>query len=250
MIVQAFWSGEFGTMERMCVQSHINHGHEFFLYTYEPHKVISKFRHTSLFIAPASQIVSQDKMREFPSPSLFSDYFRYVLLARNGGWWCDMDSLVLKSFDSIPETPPHVFASDNIDHFYVSGCFMRAPVGDVMMSTAKAWIDAMTQAERNALGHMDIGPTLLQKYVPKFGLVPCVAPPLWFDPIPWDKITGVVDPNQEFDLSSSYAIHMRQSIWNEGPNSCAGILPDGTKLNTEKKYPEACLWEKLKRELL
>jgi len=250
MIVQSFWSGEFGPMEQMSVESHARQGHDFHLYTYEPQRIVERFRHPKLFIAPADQIVPKERLATFPSPSLFSDYFRYALLVRNGGWWVDLDTIALKPFDGIDPTQPYVFASDNIDHFYVSGCVMRAPAENALMSTAKAWINAKDPTELRILGHMDIGPNLLQRYVPKFGLTGYVAPPLWFDPVPWDKITGIVDPQRTFDLSQSYVLHLRKSIWDEGPNASAGVLPDGSKLSTIKTYPEGCLWEQLKRSLL
>lgn len=245
MIVQGFWHGGLGTMERMCIESYVRNGHKFHLYLYGYD--LPCYVPGMLEFRDAEEILPQSKLSLFPSPSIFSDFFRYALLMKNGGWWVDMDTICLRPFNFDGE---YVFAQDNIDHYYVSGCFMKAPQNAPIMVEAYNWINDMTAEDRAKLGHMDIGPYLLQRLVPKYHLETHAQWPIVFDPIPWNKITGIVDPNQKFDLSMSWAIHLRQSIWNEGVNSSAGILPDGSKLMIDKKYPDGCLWEQLKKELL
>jgi hypothetical protein len=131
---------------------------------------------------------------------------------------------------------------------------LKAPPASPLTVGAVEWIDSLTPDERSKLGHMDIGPYLLQREVPARALNHYVADPATFDPIPWNKITDIVDPAKAAALEQACAesavIHLRQSIWNESVNSCAGILPDGTKLMTDKKYPDDCLWEQLKRRFL
>lgn len=243
MIVQAFWHGPLGVMERMCINSYLRHGIDFHLYTYSP----IPWEMPGLKSCDAHEIVPESKLSSLPSISLFSDYFRYSLLAACGGWWVDMDTICLRPFTAIDSD--YAFASDNIDHYYISGCFLKTPRGSPLLTSAIDFIDCLTAPERAALGHMDIGPYLLQREVTTRFLDRYVQPPLAFDPIPWNHITRIVDPAAAFDLSQSYAIHLRQSIWNGGPNSSAGILPDGRKLSTTDTYPAESLWEQLKRDL-
>lgn len=249
MIVQAFWLGKIGTMERMCINSYLAKGVGFHLYTYGDALTDIENVPSRCDLRYAGDILPQEKIKLFPSPSIFSDFFRYALLMKNGGWYVDMDTICREQFSDALE---YVFARDNIDQYYVSGCFMKAPKNSPIMVDCYEWIDKLTAEDRAQLGHMDIGPYLIQKAVPKFGLESYVAQPQTFDPIPWNKITEIVDP-AKFDslkvaCSESSAIHLRQSIWNEGPNSCAGILPNGKKIMTDEKYPDNCLWELLKRK--
>ena len=248
MIVQGFWHGKIGTMERMCVNSYIRAGIEFHLYSYAG-DLLSLSSYVSM--RDASEIVPKSMISLFPWSSIFSDYFRYALLEKMGGWWVDMDTICLKPFD---DSWPYTFAQDNIDHYYVSGYVMKAPAGSEIMSYCRNLIQSMTAEDRAKLGHMDIGPYLLQKQIPDFGLNQWVAPAEAFDPSPWNHVPRLVDPNRTTELvaacDKSYLIHLRQSIWNEGPNSSAGILPDGTKIMTDGIYPEGCLWEQLKRRFL
>jgi hypothetical protein len=245
--VQGFWEGDLGTMENMCIKSYLRKGHVFHLYAYDWFK-LTPSKPENLEIHDAEEILPREKMSLFPSPSIFSDFFRYALLAKRGGWWVDMDTICLQPFGTLDDE--YVFASDNIDQYYISGCFMKAPQIAPIMVNAYEYIYGLTKEKREALGHMDIGPYLLQREVPRLGLGKYVQGPLVFDPIPWNKITEIVDSSKTFDLSQSYAIHLRQSIWDEGPNSCAGILPNGKKLMIDETYPEDSLWEKLKRDLL
>jgi hypothetical protein len=254
MKVQGFWHGPLGTMEKMCINSYIKQGIDFVLYGYElevgpgPHLATS-----GLTWAHAGHVVPEEKMKLFPWASIFSDYFRYALLAEKGGFWIDLDTICLKPMEYWPQSE-YVFARDNIDQYYISGFVMKAPQNATIMNTCRDTIDHFTKEEIEKLGHMDIGPYMLQKAVPGFGLSHFVAEPYMFDPIPWNRITDIVKPEMtetlEGAIKNSALIHLRQSIWNEGPNSCAGILPDGTKLMTDKKYPENSLWEILKRRYL
>jgi mannosyltransferase OCH1-like enzyme len=246
--VQSLWIGPIGTMERMCIRSYTGRGVEFHLYSYNP--LLERERASLLYIHDANEILPANKIPLFPSPSIFSDFFRYALLMKKGGYYVDMDTICLqREFWSGLD---YGFARDNIDQYYISGFAMKAPKKSEIMTHCHDWINGLTAEERAKLGHMDIGPYLVQKMVPQFKLETYVAPKDQMDPIPWDKITDIVNPEKAEDLMKACRkacmIHLRQSIWNEGPNSCAGILPDGTKISTEAKYPYDSLWEVLKRK--
>ena len=258
MKVQGFWQGPLGTMERMCLTSYVRMGHTFDLYMYratteQEDEWVSRLG-GFLNICYADRIVPESVLSTFPSPSLFSDYFRYALLKAKGGWWVDMDTVCLRPFDDIEDE--YVFARDNIDHFYVSGCFLRALADSPMISECLTITSNIPQAERDSLGHMDIGPKLLQRQVIAYGMEKYVAEPYTFDPIPYTRITQIVQPGYTIPLEidmlrhQPHAIHLRQSIWNEGPNSCAGILPSGAKIMIDGEYPEDCLWNILKKRFL
>jgi hypothetical protein len=248
-------------MEKMCIQSYLKQGIEFDLYAYDKRLHDAEewgwLRCPSWFsVFDAEEIAPESKIALFPWASIFSDYFRYALLAQKGGWWVDMDTICLHPFECGGENgfTEYAFARDNIDQYYISGFVMKAPANAPIMADAVKWIDGLSKEERDKLGHMDIGPYLLQKKVPEYGLSNFVAEPYTFDPIPWNRITDIVKPEMtetlEAAIKNSALIHLRQSIWNESVNSCAGILPDGTKLMTDKKYPENSLWEILKRRYM
>lgn len=253
MIVQAFWRGPIGTMERMSMHSHVDVGHTIHLYSYELNTALNSQEPKDLLIFDANEIVPKERLVWFPSSSIFSDYFRYCLLRDRGGWWVDLDTIALKPFTDLDQSD-YVIASDNIDQFFVSGNFFKTPVGAPIVTEGAGRLERMTDSERSALGHMDPGPYWLQRAVKEFGLTGYVQPPEVFDPIPYTRLPWIVDPRKTEELeqacAKAHAIHLRRSIWDLGPNSCAGILPDGSKIMIDKPSSETCLWTKLKKEYL
>src|SRR5579864_512496 len=253
MKVSAFWHGPLGTMEQMCIRSYLKQGIAFDLYSYGDAFTDIEHAPPECNLMYAGDIVPQVKLQWFPWASIFSDYFRYALLAAKGGLWVDMDTLCLRPADQWPQTE-YLFARDNIDQYYISGFILGAPAHARLTVGACEWIDHLSAADRAALGHMDIGPYLLQRAVPELALNHFVADPFTFDPIPWNKITQVADSAYTLALEEACkkacVIHLRQSIWNESVNSCAGILPDGSKLKTDATYDQNSLWEILKRRYL
>ena len=97
-VIQSLWIGDDLTnLEKLCIRSFIDHGHEFHLYTYGdiggiPDGAVVKDGNE---ILPERNIFYCRDGRIGP----FSDWFRYTLLAEKGGFWVDMDYVCLQPFD-------------------------------------------------------------------------------------------------------------------------------------------------------
>ncbi|MDD9856842.1 MAG: glycosyltransferase [Gammaproteobacteria bacterium] len=95
--VQSLWVGErLSPIEQLCVSSFLHHGHEFHLYRYgELAGVPAGAR-----VMDAGAIIPQREvfMHRRGTYAIFSDWFRWALLERLGGWWVDMDVVCLKPF--------------------------------------------------------------------------------------------------------------------------------------------------------
>ncbi len=97
-IIQSLWIGEpLSNLEKLCIQSFIDNGHEFHLYVYEHIKNIP----SGCIIKDGNEILPSDKIFHISKNRIspFSDYFRYTLLYKKGGWWVDMDTLCIKPFN-------------------------------------------------------------------------------------------------------------------------------------------------------
>ena len=97
-IIKSLWIGEpLSNLEKLCIQSFMNNGHEFHLYVYEHVKNIPD----GCIIKDGNEILSSDKIFYVNKNRIapFSDYFRYTLLYKKGGWWVDMDTLCIKLFN-------------------------------------------------------------------------------------------------------------------------------------------------------
>ncbi len=97
-IIQSLWIGKpLSNLEKLCIQSFMDNGHEFHLYTYDsvgeiPAGCIVKDGNA---ILPATDIF----ISKSGTVGGFSDWFRYALLYKKGGWWVDMDMICIKPFD-------------------------------------------------------------------------------------------------------------------------------------------------------
>ena len=101
-IIQSLWIGDdLSNLEKLCVQSFLDHGHEFHLYTYADIGGIP----SGAIVKDGNDILPADKIFRYKRGSTagFSNRFRYELLAKFGGWWVDMDTVCLNPFDFTDE---------------------------------------------------------------------------------------------------------------------------------------------------
>jgi len=177
----------------------------------------------------------------------FSDYFRYKLLLMEGGIWADLDVVCLRPFLFAAE---YVFSSEHslvtrettvinlgepITESINSGV-IKAPKGAAFL--ADAWQTCCSKDPSN-LFWTEVGPSLMRRLVPQYGLTPYVMRALTFCPIPYFMCTVLVNPNLRFDLvEDTYGIHLWHEVWRR------------MKLDPDGKYPSACLYERLKYDYL
>ena len=106
-IIQSLWVGDaLSNLEKLCIQSFLDHGHEFHLYTHGEVAGIP----AGAVVKDANQILPFTELKQFGDSTTkvrslqrFSDYFRYTLLYKIGGFWVDMDIVCLKPFDFAAE---------------------------------------------------------------------------------------------------------------------------------------------------
>lgn len=135
-IIHGLWIGTtLSPLELLTIESFIQHGHEFFLWTYDE---ISTKLPPKVQLKDANEILDSSKIFRYKFPndwgagkgSLagFSDIFRYKLLFVYGGWWADMDVTCLKPLDFKEE---YVFRSHDV--LAVVGNIMKCPKGSPLM---------------------------------------------------------------------------------------------------------------------
>ena len=98
--MRGLWIGnELGTFERLCIQSFLDHGHPFRLFTYGDMDGIPE----GTIVEDANSVLSEGLLRPFQrkgaSVAHFADWFRWKLLQTRGGYWVDMDIVCLRPFE-------------------------------------------------------------------------------------------------------------------------------------------------------
>ena len=97
-IIQSLWIGDdLSNLEKLCVQSFLDNGHEFHLYTYSDIGGIP----AGAVVKDGNEILPESDIFQYRTGSYagFADWFRYKLLLERGGWWVDMDLVCFRPFD-------------------------------------------------------------------------------------------------------------------------------------------------------
>lgn len=229
--VQSLWIGApLSNLEKLCVQSFLDHGHEFHLYTYAdidgvPAGVTVKYGNE---ILPESEIFRNDN----GSVAGFSDYFRFALLAERGGWWVDMDFVCIKPFQFDSNI---VFGVLPTSDSPLTGA-MRFPAKHPVMLELKAKAAGMPNKEGSSYNHLA---RLFGKTIRKNGLGKYGKPFMCFYPLPLDAWACVFDDSFRNDMRLYPDTHAVHIWWNR-------ISDAGFDKNAV--FPEGSLIEQLKRK--
>lgn len=121
--VSSLWIG--GTLtwlEQLCLKSFVDKGHHTVLYTYEDVGGVPE----GVEVRPGAEVISVDKMPTHGrtgSPALFSDLFRFHLMAaRPGEIWIDADMYCWRPVDV---RTPHIFGYETRNQ--LNGAILRLP---------------------------------------------------------------------------------------------------------------------------
>ncbi len=249
--IQGLWIGDsLSAMEAASIQSYLNHGHDFHLYTYGDVGNVP----AGAIIYDANEIVDQSrifKYADFDSYAGFANLFRYTLLFKKGGYWSDLDIFCLRP---LTFTGRYLFAGDplrlgwkrrlkNILGSHINVCFMKAPAGNEFCREAIEYCQAQ---DVKKLQWGQTGPDLCTRLVPQMGLKRYVAPIPAFCAIPsinWADFISE-DPRVQSrrwrELSSKrvFAVHLWHEMWRRsGVDKTPSFHPD-------------CLYERLKRVIM
>jgi hypothetical protein len=130
---QSFWyGGPLSPYELFCLRSFIDWGHAVDLYSYDTKLAVP----AGVRVCDAAELIPQDEVFVYQaegfgkgSPSAFSNYFRYKLLAEKGGWWIDTDVVCLGDRIRIDD---EFFARQDAD-FIAPGTMYFEPRHPVML---------------------------------------------------------------------------------------------------------------------
>ena len=217
-------------MEQLSIASFLLNGHEYHLYVYE--EIVNAPKGTVLEAAhrilPESAIF---QYRNHPSHAGFSNFFRYKLLLRKGGWWADTDVVCLKPlvFQS-----PYVFASERAHGRSVpTTAVIKAPPGSEIM--AFNWHICNSCVDPAGVVWGEHGPKLMAKAIAKFGLERFVQDAQVFCPLAYDEWSALLLPGDPDTFrQNSHAIHLWNEMWRR------------ERRDKEGSYAPESLYEQLK----
>ena len=225
-------------MERCAIRSFLAHGHPYRLYVYEPIDGVP----AGAELQDAEAILPRQRIFRDATDSLgaFSDWFRYELLLKRGGYWVDTDLVCLKP---LPHGNDVVLASQRQPGRRkprVASAVIRVPPGSEIAERAR---ETAARRARPGLKWASLGPPLLDELVSELGMSQFVRPPADFCPINWwhwRRLTNgslvVRWQNRLSGLGRAHAVHLWNELWWR-----SGTDRDG-------HFPRRSLYERLRRE--
>ncbi|EEI92473.1 hypothetical protein HMPREF0765_2088 [Sphingobacterium spiritivorum ATCC 33300] len=226
-IIQGLWIGEYlSKMECLCMTSYLSKGHVFHLYSYNTFSNLPK----GVILMNANDIIPKNKLFRDSSGgwSSFSDWFRYMLLYKKGGWWVDMDSVCLKYFDFEEE---YCFSLESDD--IVNNGFIKAPKKAEFLKDCIHYID--TKGLDNVMW-LNFGPFLFTNVLKQYDSSAFIKSKDYFCPVNWQDTDKLIQPPLISISEESYSIHLWHEMWRQ-----KGLDKDAT-------FHPDCLYEKLKKE--
>ncbi|MBV9114122.1 MAG: hypothetical protein JOY67_15005 [Hyphomicrobiales bacterium] len=234
--VRAFWTGpQLSPYEELSLRSFIAGGARVLLYS--PNRKLRVPEGVEL--VDAAEILSGE-VHSFTfadgvrSPALHSDLFRYLAIQRHGGWYADLDIVLVAK--EMPRSKVYLaWESEKL----VNGAVMTFPATSPFISAAieEAW-KLLPEAGPGAplSKRISIGPELVTRLAQDYALDLHVRPRSAAYEITYDEIPSLFDPSLRDELdervSKSDFVHFWNEIWrrvripqNYGPP--AGSFLDG-----------------------
>jgi hypothetical protein len=244
-IFRTFWhGGPLGPYQVFCLRSFVARGHRVEIFSYEDRLAVPDWvvRKDAQEILPADRILRYRSEPGQGSPSLHSNLFRYTLLHRLGGWWIDMDVVLLR-----PQLPSSqvFFAAQHGDPGTRFGtAILRLPPEHPLLSEAIEGCRAVGEAARWS----QTGPALFTSLVNKHQLARYAAPEAVAYPIAWRDFPLFFDPARCNDVrrccKQSTFVHLWHEMWRRSRIPCESGPPQGsfldwliTKLDFDLGFP-------------
>jgi quercetin dioxygenase-like cupin family protein len=208
---RTFWVGPpLSAYEELSLKSLLARGHRVLLYSYDKTLRVPD----GVELADANEILPSDQIHEFvhpngeTSPTPHANLFRYEALRRYGGWYCDLDVLLVGQYPPLAD----VYLARE-DERTVNNAVMRFPPGaPLMVAAAEAARGLVSSSQWGASG-----PRLLTRLVEELGLSQAVQPPAAAYPIAPADVHQLFLPKYREELEDRVAgadfVHLWNQIW-------------------------------------
>ena len=235
-VVQSLWIGKrLPPMQQLGIQSFLDHGHEFHLYSYDPIDGVP----AGATLRDGTEVFPRDRIFHHKhgfgkgSYSTFSNLFRYRLVLERGGWWVDTDLICLRPFDFAAN---YVFATEREgDAILTATCAFKCPAGAPFLAHC---LDIALAKHPDDLRWSEIGPYLFDQAVTRFDLGMYRVSPGTFNPINTWEFEDILKPGFDASrLSDSHGLHLWNQVWkHEQRDPDADVHPDSIYAQLKRRH--------------
>lgn len=252
--IQSLWIGNsLSIVEKLSINSFLMNGHDFHLYTYG---VVDNVP-AGTVVLDAREICDFDPEIKIDSGfgqgsyAPFSDYFRFQLLMKKGGWWVDLDVICLQSFQGLPEAL--IATSYEVPEGDLANC-------NVLSFPADHWfLNECIEFWKNNVQyklHYAFGVEVVKFIVAKHNAYYLLAPHEVFNPISWRHVQYLLQQPEPVwkPIGLKRRLGLAERIGSITPNSRAiHLWNEGWRRGGFKKdvdYESNSIFEKLKHRYL
>jgi hypothetical protein len=206
-LFQSFWWGPLSPYERLCLNSFIDRGHAFDLYTYDPNLAVPpgvQLRDAAAILGQSEFFVYQNEPGR-GSPAAFANLFRYKLLHDKGGWWVDTDVVCLA--DNIWSYRDFFASQDEL----INNAVLHFEAGHPLM--ARCFEAA--KAAGHGVRWGDTGPRLLTRVLKESGDIVRALPASICYPVHHTEVVDLFRPSATEALQARIAPAQFLHLWNE-----------------------------------
>jgi hypothetical protein len=210
--VRGFWHGStLGPYQLLCLRSFVDRGHRVEVFTYDPDLGVPQWavRRNAAEIWSTKHVLRYQSSFGRGSFSLHSNLFRYALLHRLGGWWVDLDVVLLAA--ELPEAEFFFAHSGEGDIFGSS--ILKFPQGYPLLAEA---VECSVACGEDATWGTT-GPNLVTGLVRKHGLTQWCKPMKAAYPLRWFEVLDLFDPSRlgavRDTCSGSSFVHLFNELW-------------------------------------
>lgn len=245
-IVQSLWiGGTLSKMEQLSARSFIDNGHEYHLYTYGDVKNIPE----GVVVKDGNDILPESEIFRYKngSVSAFSNYFRFMMLHKKGGYWADTDLICVKPFVFEEE---YVIASEPIQEYegqLVTSCFIKLPKNSAVTLSAINIQKAHKKLILSGEMTWGSGPQTIKAIVEKHNLQKYILSWNNVCSCRWDHGESIVNPNKKAHPKiisrmneipdKMVAIHLWNEVWRrKGVNKNKTFHPDSLYEELKKRH--------------
>jgi hypothetical protein len=211
--IRCFWHGSpLGPYQLVGLRSFVDWGHQIELYTYDSAIAVPDWivRKDANEIWPTDHVLRYQNDIGRGSFALHSNLFRCALLSETGGWWIDLDVVLLR-----PELPQQefFFSMETHDPMRATFSVLKFPAGHPAMTDALEKCVALAEAPL----YGETGADLFTEMVAKYDLKKYGRPMEMTYPISALEVPRLFDPAQcdqlQIQCAESTFLHLFNETW-------------------------------------
>ncbi|MDD5469563.1 MAG: glycosyltransferase [Candidatus Peribacteraceae bacterium] len=216
-IIQGLWIGNhLSLLEQLSIKSFLAHGYTYHLYSHNKIENVPR----GVVLQDANTILPWEEMKDLLKNKIatahIADYFRYLLIYRQGNVWADLDTICLRP---IQLDVPYIFGWDGTQHSQIANGFFGAPAGCKLLYNCLN--ESKNIIKRRKHKWEESGPQLFSKQIKNCSLEPYAADSSKFYPLHWTESYKIICEKlpayeQNQILEQSETLHVYNETFRKG----------------------------------